>query len=111
MTFIFSHKSQTDALASAEYLHNSFKGDPAYINGGILICTQTIDQNTKEPICEDGCLDYAFNGKVLHHCVLLDVGSIETETEPIVMLLDKPLDNKYNSTYVHKTYNLGEEED
>lgn len=108
VTFVFSHKTQADAISSAEYLHKAMQGDKAYVNGDICICVSTIDSNTKQPTCEDGNLDYAFNGKVLHHCVLLDVGTIDNPVEPIVMVLDHPLDDKYNSTYVHKTYGLDE---
>lgn len=84
------------------------KGDKAYINGDICICVSTIDGKTKQPTCEDGNLDYEFKGKTLHHCVLLDVGTVDNPCEPIVLVLDHPLDNGYNSSYVHKTFGLEE---
>lgn len=111
VTFVFSHKTQSDAISSAEYLHKSMQGDKAYVNGDICICTQTIDRETKQPTCEDGNMDYEFRGKTLHHCVLLDVGTVDNPCVPIVLLLDHPLDNGYNSSYVHKTYGLEEFED
>ncbi len=111
VTFVFSHKTQSDAISSAEYLHKSMQGDKAYVNGDICICTQTIDRETKQPTCKDGNMDYEFRGKTLHHCVLLDVGTVDNPCVPIVLLLDHPLDNGYNSSYVHKTYGLEEFED
>ena len=111
VTFVFSHKTQSDAISSAEYLHKSMQGDKAYVTGDICICTQTIDRETKQPTCEDGNMDYEFRGKTLHHCVLLDVGTVDNPCVPIVLLLDHPLDNGYNSSYVHKTYGLEEIED
>lgn len=108
VTFVFSHKTQSDAISSAEYLHKSMRGDKAYVNGDICICVSTIDGKTKQPTCEDGNLDYEFKGKTLHHCVLLDVGTVDNPCEPIVLVLDHPLDNGYNSSYVHKTFGLEE---
>jgi hypothetical protein len=79
------------------------QGDKAYVNGDVCICLSAIDSNTKQPTCEDGNLDYEFGGKILHHCVLLTVGTVDNPCIPIVLVLDHPLDNALS---IKQTYEL-----
>lgn len=76
LTLIFENASKEKALKLRDDLCESLVGIPGFIDNEIIINTYDLDNNTKEPLNEEGELIVIDNdGETHKHCVRLMIDS------------------------------------
>lgn len=76
LTLIFENASKEKALKLRDDLCESLVGIPGFIDNEIIVNTQDLDNNTKEPLNEEGDLIVIDDDGEMHeHCVRLMIDS------------------------------------
>lgn len=76
LTLVFENTSKEKALKLRDFLCEALVGIPGFIDNEIIVNTQDLDSNTKEPLNEEGDLVVIDDdGEKHEHCVRLMIDS------------------------------------
>lgn len=76
LTLVFENDTKEQALKLRDFLCEALVGIPGFIDNEIVVNTQDIDNNTKEPLNEEGDLVVIDDdGEEHKHCVRLMIDS------------------------------------
>lgn len=76
LTLVFENATKEKALKLRDFLCEALVGIPSFINNEIVVNTQDLDDNTKEPLNEEGDLVVIDDdGEKHEHCIRLMIDS------------------------------------
>ena len=82
LTLVFENASKEKALKLRDFLCEALVGIPGFINNEIVVNTQDLDNDTKEPLNEEGDLVVIDeDGEKHEHCVRLMIASDKQSKE------------------------------
>lgn len=82
LTIVFDHETKEKALKLSDDLCNALVGIPGFVNDEIIVNTQDIDQETLQPLNEEGDMVVVDkDGEKHEHCVRLIIDSDKQPSE------------------------------